>query len=82
MIKDARERRANTKSKRIHCDQCDKKFNKESTFQTHMKNIHGKEVSQSQNNQNNLNQVKLTFHGRTRTLRSHKDSASAPDPNN
>ena len=26
--------------KRIHCNQCDKKFNKESKFTTHMKTVH------------------------------------------
>ena len=70
------------RSKRIHCDQCGNKFNKEATFHTHMKNIHGKEASQSKgNNQKqqytNSNQLNLTFQERTRTLRSYKKLDSA-----
>ena len=85
MVKDARKRRATLRSKRIHCDQCGNKFNKQATFETHMKNVHGKESSQGKGNIQiniNSNQSNLTFHERTRTLRSYKILDSALDPNN
>ena len=93
MINGARARRDSVKnqnqsskvkiaSRRINCENCDKKFNKESTFKTHMKNVHGKDINNESIESNNQTQVMLTFHERTRTLRSYKKQSSAPVPNN
>ena len=72
MIKDARARRQNL-SKRIQCNKCEKKFNKESTFKNHMKTIHREEISTSQNS----NQSKMTLPTNERRLRSYKKISSA-----
>ena len=45
MISDARARREiKSKSKRINCDKCQMRFNKEQTFQAHMKKVHGDKI--------------------------------------
>ena len=50
------------KSKRIHCDKCIKKFNKESTYKSHMKNTHGVPAEESQKNRENEYTTKnMTF---------------------
>ena len=72
----------NKKSKRIHCNKCDKKFNKEATFRTHMKNIHQELNESGYNNNNKEAQSNMTFHENTRKLRSYKKSDSAQVPNN
>ena len=82
MIRDARARRQNV-SKRIQCNSCEKKFNKESTFKNHMKNIHKEEASSqtsSQNSSSNLNQRKVTLPQNERILRSYKKISSAKGP--
>ena len=49
----------NRKSKRIQCEYCEKKFNKQATFKIHMKSVHEnqvssqKEINLSQNNEIN-----------------------------
>ena len=73
------ESKDNTKSKRIHCKKCERKFNKESTFNMHMKNAH-EETSIKINNKES--QVNVTFHTEKRNLRSNKKSSSAQGPNN
>ena len=68
------------KSKRIQCLKCDKKFNKESTHKTHMKAVHNESTSEDkvENTQQNM---KLTLHERTRSLRSYKTLSGALESN-
>ena len=75
-------------SKRIHCNKCDKKFNKESTYEAHMRKAHNESnESSSQRNSNSQMNIenkimpKLTFQKSTRTLRSNKTVDSALDLN-
>ena len=46
----------NKKSKRKKCDYCEKQFNKEETYQKHMKSAHGNQVK---NNQNELELIEV-----------------------
>ena len=70
MINDARERRK-IKSKRIHCDECQMRFNKDQTFKAHMKKVHGgKPVNQL--NLQESNNIHMTFQKNNRNLRSYK----------
>ena len=80
-----------TTSKRIHCNQCDKKFNKDSTFEAHMKKDHkgvfdtfpkeNENIIQGKSKANIPNRYKenLTSQETTRTLRSMKSVDSALD---
>ena len=77
-----------TNSKRIYCNKCDKKFNKESTYKAHMKKAHnenGNNEDSSQENSitkiQNINNINLTFQETFRTLRSNKNVDSALDLN-
>ena len=80
MIRDARARRQKV-TKRIQCNSCEKKFNKESTFKNHMKNIHREEASSQNSNTNSkLNQQKVTLPKNERILRSYKKISSAKGP--
>ena len=65
-------------SRRLQCDGCDKKFNKEETYKKHMKQVHGGKVDNktSEINQQNKHQSKLTFQ---RILRSNKQTISTLD---
>ena len=67
-----------TESKRIHCDKCERKFNKEATYKVHMENNHG-EITNEMNKQT---QVSVTFLTEKRNLRSVKKPSSAQLPNN
>ena len=67
MIKAARERRQNV-SKRIQCNNCEKRFNKDSTYKKHMRTVHSEEASANQHS----NQVEVTLPNNDRTLRSYK----------
>ena len=51
------------------------RFNKEQTFETHMKNIHGN----TKTKQLKLNET-MTFQSNTRNLRSYKNNDSAHGP--
>ena len=72
------------KGKRIHCEKCEKKFNKEQTYEAHIKKYHeeynnNKKLSQVNLNLN-LNQkicTEMTSPVRTRSLRSNKKNCSA-----
>ena len=69
-----------SKSKRLHCNKCEKKFNKEATYKIHMTKIHQETVMALQTE--NKIQSELTFQDKTRTLRSYKKKSSAQGPNN
>ena len=94
MIKEARLRRElkgkQNNSKRIHCNICEKRFNKEHTFKHHMKVIHKEEdteveiLSQISNSKsksklimNNNKSKEMTFQENKRSLRSKKNESSA-----
>ena len=81
MINDARERRK-LKSKRINCDKCQMRFNKEQTFQAHMKKVHGDKTTKQLNLQKGQELInrEMTFPKNTRNLRSYKILDSAPGP--
>ena len=68
-----------TKSKRIQCKQCDKKFNKEHTFKTHMKSVHNEQTTEARQKEI-FNNSKLTFHDTRRNLRSNKNSKQGSGP--
>ena len=74
-----------SKSKRIQCKKCEKKFNKEKTYNIHMKSVHNELITEDTIQRNTqeelLNNMKLTSHTRSQTLRSNKTLSSALNSN-
>ena len=56
-------------SKRIHCQHCDKKFNKRTTFQTHMNKLH-KEIINDLPTETNEAQPRVTRMRQNKTIMS------------
>ena len=73
------ESKENPKIKHIHCSKYERKFNKEPTFNMHMKNAHEETSIEMTNKESQKN---VTFHTEKRNLRSYKKSSSAQGPNN
>ena len=61
-------------SKRIKCEKCDKKFNKESTFKKHIESIH-KETLNTLNKETLITLNKVTFLEKRRSHRNTKGRA-------
>ena len=63
--------------KRIKCEECDKKFNRNDTFKKHMESTHkqiGTQTNENNQYQNQNNQhMDMTFPNNFRRLRNHKD---------